>query len=321
MEHFIVAYYLVVLLVGVAAITRTALMARAHALPFLKPLAFFLGFANLAALAILTSAYVEANLIGVRAGPGHTVYAEVLGSVSRLSQVGIVYTLFAIACGFRGRRLPRSFNMIFSFIAALLLLSYILRGVLPDGSSLQAWIARGQLLVYYGSAPVIIGSVLAVILNARKMQSIAERKAVRVFGTSYLSLYAVFVISRLLRIEPPFSPNSLALLGINLVPFVWLGRLFSDAYLARPPSTEEGEAFERFCGNHGLTSREAGVLKLILRGRSNADIGRELFISTHTVKNHITNIYGKLGVRSRWQLISLFHSGPQERLSAERLPC
>jgi DNA-binding CsgD family transcriptional regulator len=171
-----------------------------------------------------------------------------------------------------------------------------------------------------GRDMAIIGSLLAVTLNARKTQSIAERKAVRVFGISFLSLYSVFVISRLLHIEPPFSPNSLALLGINLVPFVWLGRFFSEAYLVRPPSTEDAEAFVHFCGNHGLTSREAGVLKLILHGRSNADIGRELFISIHTVKNHITSIYGKLGVRSRWQLISLFHSDKQEILSAEIRP-
>ena len=68
------------------------------------------------------------------------------------------------------------------------------------------------------------------------------------------------------------------------------------------------ESLERFCRTRGLTAREGAILELILRGKSNAQIEKELFISIHTVKNHITNIHQKLGVRSRWQLISLFHA-------------
>ncbi len=317
MTHLIVAYYLVVLLVGASAITHTVLMARAHRLPFLKAFAFFLGFANLAALANLTSAYAYANLLGSGAEYEYTVYAKVLGSVSRLSQVGIVYALIAIAHGFHGRRLARASDVTFGFIAGLLLVSYVVRGVLPGESVLHRWIDPGQLVVFYLSGLAIIGCLLGMILGSRNIQSVAERKAVRVFGISYLSLYAVFVITHPLPIEAQFPPNALALLVINLVPFIWFGKLFAGAFLVTPPSAEDHEAFDRFCSDHGLTSREADVLRLILRGGSNADIGKELFISIHTVKNHITSIHNKLGVRSRWQLISLFHSDQQKRFSAE----
>ena len=318
--HLLIACYLVVLIVGAAAIAYVILMARVHSFPFLKPFAFFLAFTNISALANLTSAYASTNLLSSTAQYEFTVYAKVLGSASRLSQVGIVYVLFAIAQGFGGRRLSRNVNVAFGFIAALLLVSYIVRGILPDGSALGLWIGRGQIAVFYLAALAIIGSLLGLITGSQKIQSVAERKAVRVFGISYLSLYIVFVLTRLLPTEVRFPPSALALLAINLVPFLWLAKFFPNAYLATPPSVEDHEAFDRFCRNYGLTSREAGVLKLILQGRSNADIGNELFISIHTVKNHITNIYCKLGVRSRWQLISLFHSDQQERLSAERLP-
>jgi DNA-binding NarL/FixJ family response regulator len=49
----------------------------------------------------------------------------------------------------------------------------------------------------------------------------------------------------------------------------------------------------------GLTARELEVLKLIARGADNAAIGTELSISRHTVKRYVTNIFEKLGVRSR----------------------
>lgn len=49
----------------------------------------------------------------------------------------------------------------------------------------------------------------------------------------------------------------------------------------------------------GLTPREVEVLRLVARGRSNREIGLELFISEHTVARHLSNIFGKLDVTSR----------------------
>lgn len=50
-----------------------------------------------------------------------------------------------------------------------------------------------------------------------------------------------------------------------------------------------------------LTERETEVLRLIARGRSNKEIARGLNIGEETVKSHVSNILGKLGVTSRTQ--------------------
>jgi two-component system, NarL family, response regulator DegU len=50
-----------------------------------------------------------------------------------------------------------------------------------------------------------------------------------------------------------------------------------------------------------LTPREEEVLRLIAQGADNVAIGLELSISPHTVKQYVTNIFEKLGVRSRVQ--------------------
>jgi DNA-binding NarL/FixJ family response regulator len=50
-----------------------------------------------------------------------------------------------------------------------------------------------------------------------------------------------------------------------------------------------------------LTERETDVLKQIVLGRSNKEIGTALFISEATVKTHINNLLGKLGVSDRTQ--------------------
>jgi DNA-binding NarL/FixJ family response regulator len=59
-----------------------------------------------------------------------------------------------------------------------------------------------------------------------------------------------------------------------------------------------------------LTSREMDVYRLIASGLSNAEIGRELFISDTTVKTHVTRLLQKLRVRDRAQAIVIaFQSG------------
>ena len=51
-----------------------------------------------------------------------------------------------------------------------------------------------------------------------------------------------------------------------------------------------------------LTDRESDICKLIAEGKNNLEIGRELYLSEGTVKNHITRILNKLDLRDRTQL-------------------
>jgi DNA-binding NarL/FixJ family response regulator len=52
-----------------------------------------------------------------------------------------------------------------------------------------------------------------------------------------------------------------------------------------------------------LTRREGEVAALVAEGMPTGEIGRSLGISTHTVKNHLFNIYEKLGISNRIELV------------------
>ena len=57
--------------------------------------------------------------------------------------------------------------------------------------------------------------------------------------------------------------------------------------------------------SEALTGRELGVLTLLARGKSNKEIGANLFISETTVKGHLRNIFTKLNVLSRTEAITV----------------
>jgi LuxR family maltose regulon positive regulatory protein len=54
----------------------------------------------------------------------------------------------------------------------------------------------------------------------------------------------------------------------------------------------------------GLSPRETDILKLIAQGLSNKEIARSLYIGPETVKSHLKNVFGKLGVERRAQAVS-----------------
>lgn len=57
----------------------------------------------------------------------------------------------------------------------------------------------------------------------------------------------------------------------------------------------------------GLTRREAETAEFIAKGYSNIEIASAMDISENTVKTHLANIYKKLGLNYRTELMSLLH--------------
>ena len=60
---------------------------------------------------------------------------------------------------------------------------------------------------------------------------------------------------------------------------------------------------ERSPAGRDLTPREAEVLALVARGRSNAEVARALGLSLKTVQNHVSSVLAKLQVRDRTQAV------------------
>ena len=69
------------------------------------------------------------------------------------------------------------------------------------------------------------------------------------------------------------------------------------------PSTQTKEQYD---WAKELTAAESSIVKLIAEGMSNKEIASNLFLSEGTVKNYITEILSKLGVRDRTQIAIMY---------------
>jgi len=68
-----------------------------------------------------------------------------------------------------------------------------------------------------------------------------------------------------------------------------------------------------------LTAREREVLQLLVDGASNREIAQRLVLSMNTVKKHVFNICGKLGVQRRMQAIAKARTLDLLRQAREKL--
>jgi DNA-binding CsgD family transcriptional regulator len=76
----------------------------------------------------------------------------------------------------------------------------------------------------------------------------------------------------------------------------------SETVIVVEPARPEEVAWLN-AASYGLSPREEEVVKLVVRGLSNRQISQTLFISENTVQRHLSNIFEKVGVRSRKELL------------------
>jgi DNA-binding CsgD family transcriptional regulator len=157
--------------------------------------------------------------------------------------------------------------------------------------------------------------LILILIPGKKEKDRNIVKLRRSFGWLFLSRYLVFIvlflafvvfISKADEIVPKAVRYPVALVIVllfSLAPFFWIKyffRKYADSMLV---IVEDREVLDSLFKKYRISKREQDILKLILDGKTNKEIEEMLFISYHTVKNHVYNLYQKIGVKNRYELV------------------
>jgi ATP/maltotriose-dependent transcriptional regulator MalT len=169
---------------------------------------------------------------------------------------------------------------------------YLAQGQVEQALELLAWLRDAMENAGLGATVVEVLMLQALSLqaqgNTRGASDVLERALSLAQPEGYIRLFVDegTAMARLLR----------RAVGSSVAPH-YVDRLREALGEAAPATTKEQPLAEP------LTERELEVLRLIAAGLSNQAMAAELFITVGTVKRHLTNIYGKLGVSNRVQAV------------------
>lgn len=132
----------------------------------------------------------------------------------------------------------------------------------------------------------------------------------RIFILSLLGGYAVWHVLSIVAFHLHLSLRlTIVWFFLMLVPPTWaLAAHFRAAECGEVLDNPGVENLAPIVRKYGLTEREADVLVLLMAGKSYQVIKSEMFLSLQTVKNHVSRIYGKTGVRNRIELANLIRN-------------
>ena len=170
---------------------------------------------------------------------------------------------------------------------------------------------------------VILYTSKYVVWAYRELVDSASRKYIMIvsvfvcFNTLWNNCVAAFVFIKAVSLSVMcsnlYALTSILLLITNLLTLCYVYKkdftpiFFGDRNDTAKQLTEE-EAVDLVARNHKLTERERDVMMLAYKGLTNPDIAEELYISRHTVKRHMHNIFEKLDVSTRMELAHLVQS-------------
>ena len=165
------------------------------------------------------------------------------------------------------------------------------------------WPSAVSLTLKYYSSWGILFLVPHVIAAAALLPRVTDREVqnhLRGIIYAFAPIAIAFPLDIIYFRDHYFKLAYMSFAAFSAVVYWHISKRFVREYMLAP---ENGAVAEVSFDGFELSPREEETARLLIQGRTNAEIGKELFISENTVRSHIKSIYRKVDVSNRVQLI------------------
>lgn len=228
-----------------------------------------------------------------------------------------LYLILNILLSFRAKSFKRSTNKWLLIIAGFIIISYIIKLFIPETQSLFFWIEyidSNEYLLFklseFFELSILFGFYLIWGKSKINISRIKISKAFIIIYT-LAHLIPIIIFNHLLipyiyqQINTWFIIFFLKI-TFFLIIFLWTKFIFLDYAQKIPNVIKKNNKFKPIYAKYKISKRETEIIEFLIDGKTSNEIKDELFISYHTVKNHISHIYEKLNVKTRYELIKFF---------------
>ena len=178
-----------------------------------------------------------------------------------------------------------------------------LAALIVDNATFDRWAFIIQTLMFLG---MYIYCIVTLWVNLKNIEDRSSRGVALSINIVSLSLIPLSILSVFFRSVSDFS-YPVYVLAFSIIIMVYNYIRFG---LDRQKEQNKPELSFESLSRYRISEREFTVVQLICEGLTNKEIAQELSISVNTVNNHVANIFSKMDVRSRIDLLKALKEGP-----------
>jgi len=311
-DHIKILGSLIGLIIGSGVIVYAYQLVKIYSFNYLKQILKYLILYNVFILLSLVIKYLDLNVF-------KSITTDIFSWKFNIFFISIIvsghslnYILIKIFLEFRERYFSKGVNQFF-FRFFIILMTLIGVFLIFDTSFLSEKSAITFRVLLFLSVFFVEFLILLVHLFVRMRSILKENNWLyKSFGL-LLTLKYWFLISLILFLPeikslPPFYKGifaSIIYILFNVLIFIWLKFIFKKRVKTILNILDADKVLEPLLQKYKISKREKDIVELKKKKKNNKEIEEKLFISYHTVKNHIYNIFQKFKVKNRYELINL----------------